>query len=72
MIAFVKSNKSHHIRTKNSKVVKTGLYGFTGNKGAVSLNLNVNGESLQFINTHLPSNHNQCGNRNDHLSNIID
>jgi hypothetical protein len=43
-----------------------------GNKGAVSLNLMIGGQSFLFINAHLPSAHNDCSARNDHLIQIID
>jgi hypothetical protein len=52
--------------------VKTGWYGFMGNKGAVSLNLMIGSQSFLFINSHLPSSHKDCASRNDHLMQILD
>lgn len=43
-----------------------------GNKGAVSLRLVIGQQPCLFINAHLPSSHNECFDRNDHLIQILD
>ena len=72
IIAFVKENKGHLVASLKTKKVKTGWYGLMGNKGAVSLNLVLGSQSHLFINTHLPSCHKECYERNDHLIQIVD
>lgn len=43
-----------------------------GNKGAVTLNIRIGQQPFLFINTHLPSSHNEFEDRNDHLLQIIE
>jgi len=51
---FAKRKLLNQIRHVKSDWIGTGYANFWGNKGAVSIRLEINGRSLAIINTHLP------------------
>lgn len=53
ILMFAKRKHLIHLREIESEYTRTGLGGIWGNKGAVSIRLNLYGRSVCFVNAHL-------------------
>ncbi|XP_019878448.1 phosphatidylinositol 4,5-bisphosphate 5-phosphatase A isoform X2 [Aethina tumida] len=60
-----------NIREVESEYTRTGLSGMWGNKGAVSIRLNISGCSLCFVNSHLSAHDGELDSRIDDYNKII-
>lgn len=52
---FVKNNLAPHVKAIKKHKTKTGLAGYTGNKGSVAIRFAVCDTSFAFVNVHLES-----------------
>lgn len=71
---FVKRNLTARIKTmsfQNCKV-KTGVYGTTGNKGAVCIRFQIDNQTFMAINCHLVSGRRREGQRNEMIGKIFE
>lgn len=68
-------SKLHHvpfIRDIQTTYTRTGLYGYWGNKGGVSIRLSLYGHMLCFLNCHLTPHLNYASQRVDEFQRILD
>lgn len=63
IVVFTKRKHLLHIKNIESDTTKTGFGGLWGNKGATSIRMNLYGNSLTFVNTHLPAHDEQLDKR---------
>lgn len=57
---------------ESKEVLRAGAAGLMGNKGAVSIILNIMGQSIQFVNCHLAAHQTESEARNETLMAISD
>lgn len=69
LIIFIKEHLRDRLNNLDVDVVKTGLAGTLGNKGAVVMKFNIDDSSLCFINCHMEAGGKQ---NNVRLANLID
>jgi endonuclease/exonuclease/phosphatase family metal-dependent hydrolase len=65
------ADPTHSIGMISHEMVKTGLGGLHGNKGAIVTRLIIDDTSLCFVNCHLAAGHSQVAARNTDLSTIM-
>lgn len=59
------------INSVSTNSLKRGLGGLTGNKGGISIEFDVKGHILIFVNVHLEAMHDQVRERNESLLSIM-
>lgn len=69
---FVKQKFLSRITDLKTTKIKTGIYGSSGNKGAVIIRFNLDDTSVLLMNCHLMSGKNKGNMRTDELNFIID
>jgi hypothetical protein len=69
---FVKSKLVTEIGEVRTTKVKTGIWGSTGNKGAVAVRMQLDDTSIMFMNCHLMSGKSKGKYRVDELNYIFD
>lgn len=69
ILVFVKDNLKGRLNKVETDVVKTGLAGSLGNKGAVIVRFWIDDSSFAFINVHMESG---TKNNNARLYNLLD
>eukprot|EP00471_Norrisiella_sphaerica_P013852 CAMPEP_0184494738 /NCGR_PEP_ID=MMETSP0113_2-20130426/29461_1 /TAXON_ID=91329 /ORGANISM="Norrisiella sphaerica, Strain BC52" /LENGTH=704 /DNA_ID=CAMNT_0026880613 /DNA_START=81 /DNA_END=2195 /DNA_ORIENTATION=- len=70
MHVYVKKSLSTYVRTVEAEVCGVGILGVGGNKGAVSVRMNIYDTSLCFINSHLAAHKKNVQGRNSDFHNI--
>ncbi|XP_063305993.1 inositol polyphosphate 5-phosphatase K isoform X3 [Pelobates fuscus] len=55
LLVFVKHRHIPFIQDIRTNYIRTGLYGYWGNKGGVTVRMSVYGHMLCFVNCHLPA-----------------
>ena len=71
MIIFIKKNLKEEIKDINYNTIKTGVYNYLGNKGAVGIWFTLLNLNIMFINSHLAANKKFSEKRNDNLEYIM-
>ena len=56
MIIFAHSKKYLYLKEKKKNLIKTGFCNVVGNKGGISIELEINSTKLTFVNVHLAAN----------------
>ncbi|KAK9468167.1 Endonuclease/exonuclease/phosphatase [Lipomyces arxii] len=69
---FVKKSEVKNIGNLRSSVVKTGLGGLHGNKGAIIIRFTLDNSSLCFVNCHLAAGHSHIIPRNNDIATILE
>lgn len=64
LIIFSLDTHFKSIKHIESKILKCGFYGFTGNKGASIIQFEIYHHSITFANIHLAAGHNEVEERN--------
>ncbi|XP_051521395.1 inositol polyphosphate 5-phosphatase K-like isoform X1 [Myxocyprinus asiaticus] len=72
LLFFSKLEHVHFIRDIQVTYTRTGLYGYWGNKGGVSIRLSFYGHMLCFLNCHLTAHMNFASQRVDEFEYILD
>lgn len=72
LIVFAKRIHLLHVREVETEYTRTGLGGMWGNKGAVSIRMNMYGTSVVFVNCHLAAHDHMLDERVDDYNKIIE
>lgn len=72
LIVFTKRKHLLHVREVEAEYTRTGLGGIWGNKGAVSIRMNLYGTSLVFVNAHLAAHDHMLDERVDDYNSILE
>lgn len=72
LIVFVRRKHLLHVRGVEAEYTRTGLGGIWGNKGAVSIRMNMYGTSVVFVNAHLAAHDHMLEERVDDYNDIIE
>jgi len=72
LVIFVKINLKKYIKFISANEVKTGGYNLIGNKGGVSILLNIYNLNIMIINCHLAARKDYSSKRNDNFKRIVD
>lgn len=72
LLFFSKLDHVPFIRDIQTTYTRTGLYGYWGNKGGVSIHLSFYGHMLCFLNCHLTAHMNNASHRVDEFEHILD
>ncbi|XP_075993752.1 inositol polyphosphate 5-phosphatase K-like isoform X2 [Genypterus blacodes] len=72
LLFFSKLEHVPFIRDIEAKYTRTGIYGYWGNKGGVSIRLSFYGHTLCFLNCHLAAHMNFATERVDEFEHILD
>lgn len=72
LIVFVRRKHLLHVREIEAEYTRTGLGGMWGNKGAVSIRMNMYGTSVVFVNAHLAAHDHMLDERVDDYNDIIE
>ncbi|XP_026576935.1 inositol polyphosphate 5-phosphatase K [Pseudonaja textilis] len=72
LILFAKQAHLPFIRSVRSQFTRTGLHGYWGNKGGVSIRLSLYGHSVCFLNCHLPAHQENAKQRLDDFEHILE
>lgn len=71
LILFAKRKHLLHIRDIETEYTRTGFGGFWGNKGAISIRLNIYGCGVTFVNSHLAAHDHQLSERIEDYNQIL-
>ncbi|XP_019401416.1 PREDICTED: inositol polyphosphate 5-phosphatase K isoform X2 [Crocodylus porosus] len=72
LLVFVKHAHVPFIRDIHTHYTRTGLYGYWGNKGGVTIRLSLYGHTICFINCHLPAHIENTDQRLDNCEKILE
>ncbi|CAJ0941870.1 unnamed protein product [Ranitomeya imitator] len=72
LLTFVKHKHIPFIQDIRSNYIRTGLYGYWGNKGGVTVRLSVYGHMLCFVNCHLPAHMDNTNQRLDDFEKMLE
>ncbi len=72
LVIFVKIELKKYIKLISTNEVKTGGYNLIGNKGGVSILLNIYNLNIMIINCHLAARKDYSTKRNDNFKRIVD
>lgn len=72
LIVFARKRHLLHVREVEAEYTRTGLGGMWGNKGAVSIRMNLYGTSVVFVNAHLAAHDHMLDERVDDYNKIIE
>ncbi|XP_054858033.1 inositol polyphosphate 5-phosphatase K [Eublepharis macularius] len=72
LLIFAKHGHLPYIRNIQSQFTRTGLYGYWGNKGAVSIRMFLYGHAVCFVNCHLPAHMENADQRLDDFEHILE
>ncbi|XP_013914868.1 PREDICTED: LOW QUALITY PROTEIN: inositol polyphosphate 5-phosphatase K [Thamnophis sirtalis] len=72
LLLFSKQAHLPFIRGVRSQFTRTGLHGYWGNKGGVSIRLSLYGHSVCFLNCHLPAHQENAKQRLDDFEHILE
>ncbi|XP_063150681.1 inositol polyphosphate 5-phosphatase K isoform X2 [Candoia aspera] len=72
LLLFAKQAHLPFIRGVRSQFTRTGLHGYWGNKGGVSIRLSLYGHSVCFLNCHLPAHQENAKQRLDDFEHILE
>ncbi|KAG8590227.1 hypothetical protein GDO81_006685 [Engystomops pustulosus] len=72
LLAFVKHKHIPFIQDIRTNYIRTGLYGYWGNKGGVTIRMSVYGHMLCFMNCHLPAHMENTNQRLDDFERMLE
>ncbi|XP_015277328.1 PREDICTED: inositol polyphosphate 5-phosphatase K [Gekko japonicus] len=72
LLIFAKHAHVPFIRNIQSQFTRTGMYGYWGNKGAVSIRMSLYGHMVCFVNCHLPAHMENAEQRLDDFEHILE
>ncbi|NXP21545.1 INP5K phosphatase, partial [Scytalopus superciliaris] len=72
LLIFVKQVHLPFVQSIRSQYTRTGLYGYWGNKGGVSIRMSLYGQTICFMNCHLPAHMENTGQRLDDFEKILE
>ncbi|XP_074830326.1 inositol polyphosphate 5-phosphatase K isoform X2 [Natator depressus] len=72
LLVFVKHAHIPFIRDIHTHYTRTGLYGYWGNKGGVTIRMSLYGHSICFMNCHLPAHIENAEQRLDDFEKILE
>ncbi|XP_039245191.1 inositol polyphosphate 5-phosphatase K isoform X3 [Pipra filicauda] len=72
LLTFVKHIHLPFIRDIHTQFTRTGLYGYWGNKGGVSIRMSLYGHTICFLNCHLPAHMENTEQRLDDFEKILE
>ncbi|XP_020659193.2 inositol polyphosphate 5-phosphatase K isoform X2 [Pogona vitticeps] len=72
LLVFAKQAHLPFIRDIRSQFTRTGLYGYWGNKGGVTIRMSLYGHSVCFLNCHLPAHMEYAEQRLDDFEHILE
>ncbi|XP_025961379.2 inositol polyphosphate 5-phosphatase K isoform X2 [Dromaius novaehollandiae] len=72
LLIFVKHVHLPFIRDIHTQYTRTGLYGYWGNKGGVTIRMSLYGHTVCFINCHLPAHMENTEQRLDDFEKILE
>ncbi|XP_069729818.1 inositol polyphosphate 5-phosphatase K isoform X2 [Phaenicophaeus curvirostris] len=72
LLIFVKHVHLPFIRDIHTQYTRTGLYGYWGNKGGVTVRLSLYGHAICFMNCHLPAHMENTNQRLDDFEKILE
>jgi synaptojanin len=70
LVIFAKPDVTAKLSDLETRCVKTGMFGMTGNKGAVAARVCVHGQSFAFVTAHLAAGQNNVEERNNDAATI--
>ncbi|XP_063700047.1 phosphatidylinositol 4,5-bisphosphate 5-phosphatase A isoform X4 [Culicoides brevitarsis] len=71
LVVFAKRKHVLHLREVETEYTRTGLAGFWGNKGAVSIRFNAYGSTVCVVNAHLAAHDNKLDERIEDYNSIV-
>ncbi|KAM3934122.1 inositol polyphosphate 5-phosphatase K isoform 1-T1 [Leptodactylus fuscus] len=72
LLTFVKHKHIPFIQDIRTNYIRTGLYGYWGNKGGVTIRMSVYGHMLCFVNCHLPAHMENTNQRLDDFERMLE
>ncbi|XP_014808828.1 PREDICTED: inositol polyphosphate 5-phosphatase K isoform X3 [Calidris pugnax] len=72
LLVFVKHVHLPFIRDVHTHYIRTGLYGYWGNKGGVTVRMSLYGHTICFMNCHLPAHMENTEQRLDDFEKILE
>ncbi|KAM4648362.1 inositol polyphosphate 5-phosphatase K isoform 4-T4 [Amazona ochrocephala] len=72
LLIFVKHVHLPFIRDLHTQFTRTGLYGYWGNKGGVTIRMSLYGHTVCFVNCHLPAHMENTEQRLDDFEKILE
>ncbi|KAM8976074.1 inositol polyphosphate 5-phosphatase K isoform 2-T2 [Pelodytes ibericus] len=72
LLTFVKHKHIPFIQDIRTNYIRTGLYGYWGNKGGVTVRMSVYGHMLCFMNCHLPAHMENTNQRLDDFEKMLE
>ncbi|XP_044139802.1 inositol polyphosphate 5-phosphatase K isoform X2 [Bufo gargarizans] len=72
LLMFVKHKHIPFIQDIRTNYIRTGLYGYWGNKGGVTIRMSVYGHMLCFMNCHLPAHMENTNQRLDDFERMLE
>ncbi|XP_052545124.1 inositol polyphosphate 5-phosphatase K isoform X1 [Tympanuchus pallidicinctus] len=72
LLVFVKHAHLPFVRDVHTHYTRTGLYGYWGNKGGVTIRMSLYGRTVCFINCHLPAHMENTEQRLDDFEKILE
>ncbi|XP_048468287.1 inositol polyphosphate 5-phosphatase Ka [Rhincodon typus] len=72
LLVFVKCSHLPYIRDLETNYTRTGMFGYWGNKGGVTVRLSVYGHLICFLNCHLPAHIENTSQRLDSFERILE
>uniref|UniRef100_A0A8D0GT53 Inositol polyphosphate-5-phosphatase K n=1 Tax=Sphenodon punctatus TaxID=8508 RepID=A0A8D0GT53_SPHPU len=72
LLVFVKHAHIPFVRDIHSQFTRTGIYGYWGNKGGVTIRMSLYGRTICFMNCHLPAHMENTEQRLDDFERILE
>ncbi|XP_075710294.1 inositol polyphosphate 5-phosphatase K isoform X1 [Rhinoderma darwinii] len=72
LLTFVKHKHIPYIQDIRTNYIRTGIYGYWGNKGGVTVRMSVYGHMLCFMNCHLPAHMENTNQRLDDFERMLE
>ena len=70
-VVLINTRVAQNLRNPNGLIVKLGLGGYTGNKGAICIRFDYFDTSVCVVNCHLAAHKSKINNRNEHVRSIL-